>query len=507
MPSAGVHQHGGDVVGAVLGETGELGGQLRLGGRDLDIAALDHGMRGGGVQQDGLIHGAVRQGGDGPVDRAALVGAEHGVRRGGGHVPRSGIARQQTGVLGGFDGGGGVHHRAADVAGHAGAHHNGIGQHGNGGAAGVDRGAGDVALAGHGGGGVQIQIPDGAVDADVQGGAGGPLVHRHLIGHAAADAQEGGGGAVDDLLDVAGQLELSALRAVQLDEGEAIAVRRQILDIAGGADGGILDAGEALGPNAEELVGHAVDLQTVRRHVPQDHTALALLAGAGAADHDLAAHGDVVEHHIVKADAAGEVEVAGDNGVAQGDTGNGDGEVAVNVTNLLIAGAVYQRSDGVGENGRGLPAGNRLLRAEGTVRIAVDDAHVGRLMDDTAGPCADAIFVSIILRGAGRVFQTQTASDKGNGLLTGHRGIRGGGGSGGTPQTARLIGNADVIGVPCVVRHVGERICAHLLIAKGAVEHDDKFRPGDRSLTVQIAVGVALHHAPFLHLVEVGVHP
>lgn len=60
------------------------------------------------------------------------------------------------------------------------------------------------------GGGVQIQIPDGAVDADVQGGAGGPLVHRHLIGHAAADAQEGGGGAVDDLLDVAGQLELSA---------------------------------------------------------------------------------------------------------------------------------------------------------------------------------------------------------------------------------------------------------------------------------------------------------
>ena len=464
-------------------------------------------MRGGGVQQDGLIHGAVRQGGDGPVDRAALVGAEHGVRRGGSHIPRGGIARQQAGILRGFDGGGGVHHRAADAAGHAGAHHDGVGQHGDGGAAGVDRGVGDVALAGHGGGGVQIQIPNGAVGADVQRGAGGPLVYRHLIGHAAADAQEGSGGAVDDLLDVAGKLELSALRAVQLDEGEALSVRRQILDIAGGAGDGVLDAGEALGPDAEVLVGHAVDLQTVRRHVPQDHAALALLTGAGAADHDLAAHGDVVEHHIVKTDAAGEVEVAGDNGVAQGDAGSGDGEVAVNVAHILLAGAVHQRSDGARENARGLPARNRLLRAEGAVRIAVDDAHVGCLTDDASAPCADALAVLIILRGAGRIFQAQAAPDKNDGLLTGHEGVWRGCGSRAALKIARLIGDADIIGVPCVVRHVGKGICAHLLIAEGAVEHGDKLRAGDRSLTVQLAVGVALHHAPFLHLVEVGVHP
>ena len=507
VPPAGVHQHGGDVVGAVLGEAGQLGGQLRFGGGDLDIAALDHGMRGGGVQQDGFIHGAVRQGGDGPVDRAALVGAEHGARRGGGHVPHGGIARQQAGILRGFDGGGGVHHRAADAAGHAGAHHDGVGQHWNGGAGGVDRGVGDVALAGHGGGGVQIQIPDGAVGADVQGGAGGPLVHRHLIGHAAADAQEGSGGAVDDLLDVTGKLELSAIGAVQLNERQALAVRRQILDIAGGAGDSVLDAGEALGPDAEVLVGHAVNLQTVRRHVPQDHAALALLTGAGAADHDLAAHGDIVEHHVVKADAAGEVEVAGDNGVAQGDAGGGDGEVAVNVAHILLAGLVHQRSDGTGEDAGGLTPGDGLLGAEGAVGIAADDAHFRGLMDDAPAPMADPAAVLIVQRVAGGILHTQAAADEHHGLFTGHGGVGRGGGGGAALKIARLVGDADVVGVPGVVRHVLKGVFPHFPVAEGPVDQGDEFRAGDDPLAVEVAVGVPLHHAPFLHLIEVGVHP
>ena len=166
---------------------------------------------------------------------------------------------------------------------------------------------------------VQIQLPDSSAAINIQCGASGPFVHRHLVRNALCKSKFGVRRKVDNLLNIASQLQLYAAPAFQPDVLQTQPVFSQILQICGGADRGLLDIGQAIGAQAYKLTGQAVNLQATRRYIAQDNATLTLLTCAGTAHHDLSHHRHIFQHHIIQSNTAGQIQIAGNDGVPECD--------------------------------------------------------------------------------------------------------------------------------------------------------------------------------------------
>ena len=367
----------------------------------------------------------------------------------------------------------------------------------------------DAALAVHLGGKIQVQLPDGGPVVDGQLGVHGLFVHGDHVGHALGQLEGGFRSQVYHPLDVARQLEEGTLDAVQPDGLEAQAVLGPVLQVAGGAEGDLSDVGEALGLNGEELLRQAVQLQSARSDVAQEDALLARLGLAAAADDDFALDADVFQLHVPQAHAAGQVEVAGDDGVLELDPGGGDGQVAVHAAGGLLAGLLDQGAQGADQKAGHLAPGDGQVGAEAAVGVALDDAQLRGLLYQGTAPAADFVHVGKGgVGGVGHALEPEAPAQKDGGLLPGHQGIGGGGGVAGAVEVARLVGDADVLGKPVVGIHIGKGVAgAGLLIAEGPVHQGDELRPGDVPVLVEVALGVAAHDAPFLDLLQVGGHP
>ena len=323
-----VHQHGGQVVGPAGRQAADGRRHLRvaLGGGG-GAAAHGNGAVGGGLNEVVRTHGAVGDGADSPVDGAALIGGEYRLQGVGGNILRPGITGEDQGLLGGLLRSHVVHFLAVDGGGDTGADGNLVGEHGDGGAGGVDHQLLNVALAGDAGAYVQIQLLDHRAAVDDDRRIHGGLVHRQLGDGALGGPDLGLRGFVDDLTDSARQVQLDGLvrvlvllvvgPALQGDVLQSQALGGVVLHIGAGAHGGGADLRDAVGPDGDKVALEVIHQHLVRRHVAQHDTGLAGLALAGAADNDAAQDGDVLQLHVAKAHAASDVQVAADDGIPQ----------------------------------------------------------------------------------------------------------------------------------------------------------------------------------------------
>ena len=503
-----IHQNGRDIVGAVGGQAGHLGGEGRVGAGGGERAALENGAAvDGRIHQLILLHRAVGQGGHRPVDGTLLVGLEDQVGGLGGDILRRRIAGEQAGVLGGLLSRHGIHLLLINIGGDAGTHRDGIGEHHGGGTGRVDIHVADIAGAFHLGGGIQIHHAGHGFVVDVQSGADGLLVDGDALGHALRQGDGGAGGQIDHILDIAREVELGAKRAVQGQAGQTVAVVGDILQVGGGADIDLGDVGEALRLQGDKLVGHTIQDQLVGGDITQQNAVFALLALAGAGDHNLTQHAYIFQLHIAQTDAAADIQVTVDHSVLQGDTGGVDGQVAVHAPQAMYARLLDGGADGLGEHHGHLAAGHILLGAEAAVGIAGDDTLLGNRLNHVAAPITELAAVVEAQRLAGAALEHHVLADE-HGCLFPGQGIPGcGHGVGHTAEIAHIAGDANVLVKPVGGDHILIGIGADLGVAVGAVDHADKFRTGDVPLRLQIAVDVAAHDAPGHHLVQVGVHP
>ena len=514
-----VHHHGGEIVGPVGGEAGEGGSDLGvpLGGDD-GAGLYGDGAVGRGLDEIVLAHGAVGDGADRPVDGAPLIGCKGGGGGVGGDVGDRGVAGEDHGLTGGFLGGGGVHDLAVDDGGDAGTDVDLVRQHGHGGAGGVDVELLDVALAGHGGARVQIQLLDLRAPVNDDGGLRRGLVHGQL-GHGALGGPDlGAGGPVDYLLDAAGQIQLHghvvlgpllALRgrgvALQGDVLQSHAVGGVVLDVGAGAHSGAADLGDAVGLEGDIVVLEVIHQQLVGHHVAQGDAGPAALALAGAAGDDAAQDGDVLQLHVAQAHAAGDVQIPADDAVAEGHAGGGDGHVAEHAAQGVVPGLLEGGAHDAGEHGGHLAPGEVLLGPEGPVVIAGDQVVLQGGLDGAPGPGADVPGVGKAQDLPGGLLEHHVAPQDGGRRLPGEGVLGGDGGGGGALDVLGGIGDAHVVVVPVVLLHIGEGGLAGHVVAVGPVDDGHEVRPGQ--LLGGGAGLIGADKAPLHQLVEVGVRP
>ena len=504
VPS-GVHQDGGEVVGAVGGEAADLCRAGLAGPAQGQGALLDH-LGGVGLGVDELIHpdGAVGHRADGPVDGAPLVGAEAHRGAGGRQVGDLGIARQQAGVGGGLGRRRAVHLLPVDGGGDAGADHDLVGQHGDGAVIGVHRQIGDVAVAGDGGAHVQVHVAHLGPGGDAQGGVRGLLVHGHRLHLAGRHVDGGAGGQVDDLLHVARQLQAALLLPVQLNAAQAVAGGRVVGDKAVGAHAGGADDAVALHPEGDLLVFDVVHNELGGVHIAQDDAVVAPLADAAAADHDLAQHGDVFQLDVPQVHAGGDVEVAGDDGVPQGDAGFGDDHVSVDAAQGVLTRLLDRGAHGLGDHNGHLAPGDGVLGPEAAVGIAGEEVVARRRAHQAAAPVAQIPPVGEIGVLTHRRLHHQVPGQDDRRLLPGDLGKGGEGVGRRTGDIPRRIGDGHILGIPVGVLHVIKGGGPHRLIAEGAVDDGDELRPGDVVVRIQVSVNIAPHKAPVHQLIQIG---
>ncbi len=503
-----IHQDGADIVGAVGGQPVHLGGVLGVGGSGLhgarleDLTAVD-----GGLQQVLLAHRAVGHRRDRPMYSTRLIGAEHQGGGVGGHVLHRRIARHQLGVGGGLVGGHAVHLGAVDVAGDAGTDGDLVGQHLHLAARCGNVEVFDIPAAGHLGGHVQVELAHPGAIVDNHLGLGGILIHRDFFGVAPGDLKGGLGGKVYNLLQVAGHLEQGALLAVLMDESQAMAVSGGVLHVGVGAHTGDGYVGVALGADADELVGDAVHHHLVGGHVAQNHAALAGAALTRAADHDLAQHLHVFQQYVAQVDAAGEVEVARDHAVAQGDAGGIDGHIAVDAAQGVLALLADGGADGAHQHGGHLAPGDVPLGLEAAVLIAADNPLGNGGPDEAPAPVAQGAAVGETQGLARGAPEHQVAGEQHRGLLPGERGVGGGRGGARPLEIADIVANINIVIEPVPGAHVGKRHPVQLVIAVGPVHHGHELGAGDAAAQAQRAAGVAPHNAPVHQLLGIGHGP
>ena len=153
---------------------------------------------------------------------------------------------------------------------------------------------------------------------------------------------------------------------------EAHAVGGVVLDESGGTHGGVSDLGDAVGLDGDGVILEIVHQQLVCNDVAQQNAGPAALAAAGAAGDDAAQDRHVLQLHVPQAHAAGDIQVAADNGIPQGHAGGGDGHVAEGAAQGVIAGLLEGRADEVGHHGGHFAPADVALGAEGAVVIPAD---------------------------------------------------------------------------------------------------------------------------------------
>ena len=513
----GIHQHGGQIVGAAGGQAGNLGSGFLVALGDLEGTVL-HGdvAVGGRLDQVFLTDRAVGDGADSPVNGTGLIGGEHGVQAGGDNIPRLGIARQNAGHLGGLLRRYGVHLLAGDDGGDAGPDFDLVGQHFHLTAGGVDHQMFDVALTGDDGGRVKVQFLDHRAAVNNNVGFRGGLVHRQL-GHGAPAHLDGGlRRTVDHLFHAAGQLQQNRLPVVGLlalgiglalqgNVLQAQAVGGVVLDVGAGAHGGAADLRHAVGLKGYQIAPEIVHQQLVSGNIAQQDAGPAAFALAGAAGDDAAQDCDVLQLDAAQTHAAGDIQVAADDGIPQGHVRRSDGHVAEHAAQGVVAGLLEGRADQGGDHGGHLAPGHVALGTEGAVFIAADQVMFQGGLDGTPGPVADLAGIGKVQQLSRGFLKHHVPPQDGGRRLTG-QGIPGGGGGGrGAMDVLGGVGNAHVVIKPVVFRYVLKGRLTGFMVAVGAVGDGHEVRTGQGPVGVVCLVGA--DEAPLHQLAEVGVRP
>ena len=242
-------------------------------------------------------------------------------------------------------------------------------------------------------------------------------------------------------------------------------------------------------------------------HVAQDNTLLALDGLTRAADHDPAQHGDVFQQHVAQVDAAGEVQVAVNGGVAQVHVGGVQGDVAVHVAQGVVPRLVHGGADGPHQHGRQLAPGDVALGLEAAVGVAVQHALLHGRADEAPAPLAEGAGVGEAQGLAHGLLEHQVPGQEHRRLLPGDVGLRGRPVGRDALEVARVIGDVDIVCVPLGGGHVGKGYPRLPGVPVGAVDHGDQLRPGDGLGQVEVPADIAAHHAPLHQLLAVGVGP
>ena len=235
-------------------------------------------------------------------------------------------------------------------------------------------------------------------------------------------------------------------------------------------------------------------------HVAQDNTLLALDGLARAADHDPAQHGDVFQQHVAQVDAAGEVQVAVNGGVAQVHVGGVQGDVAVHVAQGVVPRLVHGGADGPHQHGRQLAPGDVALGLEAAVGVAVQHALLHGRADEAPAPLAEGAGVGEAQGLAHGLLEHQVPGQEHRRLLPGDIGLRGRPVGRDALEVARVIGDVDIVRVPLGGGHVGKGYPRLPGVPVGAVDHGDQLRPGDGLGQVEVPADIAAHHAPLHQL-------
>ena len=512
----GVYQHGGEVVGRAGSQAGNLRKEflVALGGFDTAPGHGDAAVR-RGLDEVLLAYGTVSNGADGPVDRSALVGHEHGIQAGGNNIPGLGIAGQNHGGLGGFLRRYGIHLLTVDLGSDARADDDLVGQHLHHAAGGIDLQPGDVALAGDLHGGIQNQVLDNRATVNNHIGAHGGLVHRQLGHGPLGGMNRGVGGAVDNLLNparqgqlgrhpVLGLLALGVALALQGNHMKSQALGGIVLDIGAGAHSGIANLGDAVGPDGNFVILEIIHQKLVGGDVAQQDAGPAL-AGAGAAGNDPAQNSDVLQLYAAQPNAAGDVQIAADHGIPQGHPGRGDGHVPEGAAQGVIAGLLEGRADESGNHGGHLAPAHVPLGTEGAVVIAAYQIVFQGGLDGALGPGADVPGIDEVQNFTRRVLEHHVPPQNGGGRLPGQGVLGGGGGGRGALDVPGGIGNAHVVIVPVGFLDILKGGHAGGFIAVGAVNDAHEVRPGQSPVGIR-RLGL-VDDAPLHKLTEVGVRP
>ncbi len=274
-----------------------------------------------------------------------------------------------------------------------------------------------------------------------------------------------------------------------------------------GANAGGSDIRIALGTDGDKLVANAVHNHFVGGDVAQDDTALALVAFAGAAGHNLAQYRHILQQHVAQADTACQIQVAGDDGVAQRDARGRNGHIAIYAAQLMFAGLADGGSHGLHQHFGHLAPRHMVLRPERAVRVTAHDAGVCGGLHHCAAPFAEIAAIGKTQSLAGRGLEHHIAPQQQHGLFPSQVIVWGSGGSGSALEITHIVGDRNIVGIPGAVLYVGKGRASHLVIAVSPVHHGDKLRPGDISVCIKIAVNIAPHYAPFHQLIQIFLGP
>ena len=339
-----------------------------------------------------------------------------------------------------------------------------------------------------------------------QVGVGGLFVNGDVFGAAiacVANSEGRAGGAVDDCLQVAGHSEAGAVGPLQGDDPQALGVVPHIILYVGGAvHHGLGNIGAAQGPDGHILAGGRIDLQLLGNHIVQQDAVLANLGLAAAGYHNAAQHPDIVQQHIAQAHAAGEVQVASNHSVPQGDMGGVDGHIAEHPAQTVVAGGVDEGAQGAGKDAGHLAPGDVAFGAKAAVWPAADNARQQGRAHIGGAPGAEIAAVGELGDLAPVHLQAHGVANEHQGLLSGDLAVGRGLGGRGAGHDALVIGSDNVVVIPGATGHVGKGDGPAAVKAVGPVEHGHHLRPGDGPVFGH-AGAVAGHNAQLPHLLHI----
>ena len=504
LPS--VHKDGRQIVGAAGGESSDFVRGRLIGPADGHAAPLDNlGAIGRGVNQIIRAHRTIRHRSNRPVHNAFFISADADRCRSGSQIGHLGIARQNSGVCGGLRRRRAVHVLSINDSRLTRTDDDFIGQHGHGAAGGIDRQLADVAVTGDGGGCIQVDLFYLCPSLNVKCGAGGSLINGNALGLSGAQAQIGFGCQVDDILDIAGQLQRAAVLAVQFNAQSAAVGGGVVLQKGVGPDAGHIDNAVTLQTHGHLSVFHIVQHQLGAVDVAQHHAVLAAFADAAAADDNFAQDRHIFQQDVALGHTGGDVQVTGNDRVAQHHAGSIDGHIAVDIPQGMDTRGLHRRANGPDQHNGRLAPGDGSQRPEGTVAIAVDNLIISQRRNETAAPIADIAAVGKVGIFTRRSLEHQIPGQHGRRLLPGNLPVRGEGVLGRALYVSYIVGNGHILRVPIAGFHIRKGHITGTGIPEGPVDNGDEFRPGDVAVRAQIAFNIAPQEAPFHHLVEIGV--
>ena len=231
----------------------------------------------------------------------------------------------------------------------------------------------DIALSVYGSTYIQIQVPHTGSLLNRQCGIDSFLINGHCGSRSLRNSQVGIRSLVDDLLDIARHLQGQSVLPVQLNGQQTIGRLGSIFNIGVRPHMGHINRGITFCADRNKLIGQTVHYHFLGRDISQNHTAFTGVALASSADHDSAQNSDVIQQHISKAHASGDVQVTGNHGILQMDAGSVDNHIAVHAAQSGLARLLHQITNGLHQNRGSFTARDIVSGTEGTIGITAYD--------------------------------------------------------------------------------------------------------------------------------------